>query len=69
MITLGQYVVNPAHIAGYQIEGASIFVFMAGPFFNNGNTTIPVTCDSPSEAAAIAEEIRERVDGSASFPR
>ena len=69
MIRLGEYVVSATHIAGYQIQGATLYVFMASPFFGNGSNIITHSCDSPNEAFAIAQEIRQQIDGAADAPR
>lgn len=58
MITIGRYLVNPAHIIALEADGeAALKVMVSSPV-----NEISVTCDSPDDLASFWEEIVEAVN-------
>lgn len=69
MVRVGKFLLNPAHITGFQVDSASVYIYMSAAFQNGTSHIITHRCDSPDEAAAIGEDIEAQVDGESALAR
>lgn len=57
MITIGRYLINPAHIVALEADGeAALKIFVSSPVGE-----ISHACDSPDDMASLREDILEAV--------
>lgn len=62
MIRFSDFLLNPKHVVGITVSGASVAVTLSAQIYANGANILYQSADSPDDAWSIAEEIGEQVD-------
>ena len=62
MIKFADFLLNPKHVVGITVSGASVAVTMSSKMYGSGSNVIYQAADSPDDAWSIVEKIGEEID-------
>jgi hypothetical protein len=62
MIKFAEFLLNPKHVVGISVSGASVALTMSTQIYASGANVLYQSAESPDDAWSIAEQIGEEVD-------